>query len=136
MGLDPRKLRDFATAYAEAWCSKSPEAVASFYARDARFCANLGETIRGRAAVAEMAAGFYADFRDLVVRCDSVRAAGMHAIFLWTLEGHHAQTKAFVKIEGWEEWDVTETADGLKVDSSLGWFDIDDYERQVRPAGM
>src|SRR5689334_4400949 len=119
MGLDPRKLRDFATAYAQAWCSKSPEAVASFYAPDARFCANLGETIRGRAAVAEMAAGFHADFPDLVVRCDGVRAAGMHAIFLWTLEGHHAQTKVLVKIGGWEEWDLSEKDGDMRIASSL-----------------
>ena len=29
---------------------------------------------------------------------------------------------------GWEEWDLN---DDLKVTKSLGWYDAEDYERQV-----
>jgi hypothetical protein len=75
-----------------------------------------------------MAAGFYAEFPDLVVRCDDIRTAGRHAIFVWTLEGHHAETKSFVRVGGWEEWDLDEN---LKVRSSLGWFDSAEYQRQI-----
>jgi hypothetical protein len=75
-----------------------------------------------------MAAGFFSEFPDLVVHCDELRVAGDHAVFAWTLEGHHAETKNHVKLSGWEEWDL----DGdMKVKSSLGWFDAADYERQV-----
>lgn len=129
MPLDPSKLREFANAYAEAWSSKSPEAVASFYAPDGQISINRAEALKGRAAIVRMAAGFHADFPDLTVRCDGVQAAGSHAIFLWTLEGHHVQTRAYVRVRGWEEWEIDEQS---KIKSSLGWFDVEDYEGQIR----
>jgi uncharacterized protein (TIGR02246 family) len=129
MPLDSSKAREFAEAYADAWCSKSPEAVAAFYARDGHIGINRAPVLKGRAAIAEMAAGFYSDFPDLVVRCDDVRTAGHHAVFLWTLEGHHARTKAHVCLRGWEEWEIDEQ---MKIRASLGWFDVEEYERQIR----
>jgi len=89
---------------------------------------NRGEVLKGRAAIAQMAAGFYADFPDLVVRCDEVRTAGDHVLFAWTLEGQHPQTKHFVKVGGWEEWNLNTQ---LKIQSSLGWFDAAEYVRQI-----
>ncbi len=74
------------------------------------------------------AAGFYTEFPDLIVTYDGTRWAGGHAIFLWTLEGHHAETKNHVKVGGWEEWELDEN---LKIKSSLGWFDAEEYERQI-----
>ena len=129
MPFDPSRVREFAQRYAEAWCSKSPEAVAAFYAPDGAISINRAPALKGRAAIAEMAAGFYADFPDLVVRCDGARMAGSHVAFLWTLEGHHAQTKAYVRIGGWEEWEIDEQ---IKIKASLGWFDVEEYERQIR----
>lgn len=122
------RMNNLARDYAIAWSSGDPDAVASFYAPDGQIIINRGEPIVGRAAVAEMARGFYADFPDLEVRCDMLRWAGSHAIFVWTLEGHHAQTGNHVVARGWEEWELT--ADN-KVKSSLGWFDADDYQRQI-----
>lgn len=128
MTTDQAKLNEIAKAYARAWSSKSPEAVASFYAADGRITINRGDALIGREAIVEMAAGFYAEFPDLVVHCDEARLAGDHAIFIWTLEGHHAETKNYVKVGGWEEWEL----DGnMKVKASLGWFDAEDYDRQV-----
>ena len=75
-----------------------------------------------------MAAGFYADVPDLALSCDSVRAAGDHAIYVWTFTGHDAATGNPLTIQGWEEWDL----DGeMKVKASRGWFDGEDYARQV-----
>jgi uncharacterized protein (TIGR02246 family) len=133
MSLDPSKVREFAKSYAAAWCSKSPEAVASFFADDGQIGINRAPALEGRAAIAEMAAGFYSDFPDLVVRCDEVRTAGDHAVFLWTLEGHHVQTKAHVRLRGWEEWEIDEQ---MKIRASFGWFDVEDYERQIRAVGV
>jgi uncharacterized protein (TIGR02246 family) len=129
MGLNSEKLKEIAENYAAAWSSKSPEAVASYYADDGQISINRGDTSKGRGAIVEMAAGFYSEFPDLVVHCDDVRASGTHAIFVWTLEGHHSETKNFVRVGGWEEWELD--AD-MKVKSSLGWFDAEDYERQIR----
>jgi uncharacterized protein (TIGR02246 family) len=115
-------------SYARAWSSKRPERVAGFYAHDGQIIINNGEPLRGHDAVSKMAAGFYAAFPDLIVHCDDFRLAGNHALFAWTLDGHHAETKRRVRIGGWEEWDL----DGAgKVLSSKGWFDTVAYENQI-----
>ena len=128
MMLNPQELKQKAMSYSKAWSSGSPEAVASHYAPDGQISINRGDPIQGHAAIAEMAAGFHAEFPDLVIHCDGVRLAGDHAIFLWTLEGHHVETKNSVKVSGWEEWELDDT---MQVKSSLGWFDAADYERQI-----
>lgn len=132
-GQDMGNLDDLMPAqlgidYADAWSSHDPARVADFYAEDGQIVINNGEPIRGRAAIADMAAGFYAAFPDLKVYCDSFRRAGNHVLFSWTLEGHHAQTGRLVRVPGWEEWDLDE--DG-KVASSRGWFDAEEYQAQI-----
>ena len=82
----------------------------------------------GREQIAEMASGFMADFPDLVLSLDSVLAADHHMIYAWTFEGHHKQTGNLVQFSGWEEWELN---DDMKITKSLGWFDAEDYERQV-----
>ena len=114
--------------YARAWSSKSPEAVASFCAQDGRIVVNQGSPSIGHKAFAEMAAGFYTAFPDLVVHCDVMRIAGRHALVAWTLESHHAETKNLVKVTGWEEWELD---DHLKVKSSMGWFEAADDDAQI-----
>jgi hypothetical protein len=47
---------------------------------------------------------------------------------VWTFEGHHARTGKFVRVRGWEEWELDEV---MKIATSLGWFDSPDYERQI-----
>ncbi len=131
MPIDPAALKKIAADYTAAWCSKEPNAVASFYAKDGQIAINSGDALIGRAAIAEMAAGFHAEFPDLEILCDEVRTAGDHAIYVWTLKGHHAETKNFVHVGGWEEWDMN---DDLMVKSSRGWFDAADYDRQVAGA--
>lgn len=121
-------MNNLARDYAIAWSSGDPDAVASFYAPDGQIVINRGDALQGRPAIAEMVRGFYAEFPDLEVRCDMMRWAGAHAIFVWTLEGHHAQTGNRVVTRGWEEWELTD--DG-KVQASLGWFDAEDYQRQI-----
>lgn len=121
-------LNNLARDYAVAWSSGEADAVASFYTADGQITINRGEPIVGRAAVSEMAQGFYTEFPDLEVRCDMLRWAGNHAIFVWTLEGHHAETGNHVVTRGWEEWELD---DSYKIRSSLGWFDAEDYQRQI-----
>lgn len=114
--------------YARAWCSLDPDQVAAHYAPDGAIRINGGDTLTRTTAIRDMAAGFYAEFPDLEVLCDLCRSNGQHALFVWTLKGHHAETKNYVEVGGWEEWDLT--ADGLVL-NSLGWFDADDYQRQI-----
>lgn len=128
MTIDAKSLREMAQRYAEAWSSHDPEAVASFYAEDGSIVINRGDPIVGRAAVAEMAQGFYAEFPDIVVRLDGLRRSGSDAVFLWTLEGTHSETGNRVEVSGWEAWELNRD---LKVASSRGYFDAEDYDRQV-----
>ena len=81
-----------------------------------------------RAEIAEMAGGFMSDFPDLVLTCSTVLAAERHIVYAWSFEGHYRQNGKFARFTGWEEWDLNEE---LKVINSRGWFDADDYERQI-----
>lgn len=128
MAIDMEQASKLAEGYTAAWNTGSPEAVAGFYAADGRIVINRGTPWIGRAGVAEMAAGFFTDVPDLSLACDGVRVAGDHVIYIWTFTGTHARTKRPLCVAGWEEWDVDESR---QVKSSLGWFDADDYERQV-----
>jgi len=89
---------------------------------------DIGITGEQRKTIANLVRESYASFPDLEVRCDMMRWAGTHAIFVWTREGHHAETGNHVVTRGWEEWELT--PDYL-VQSSLGWFDADDHQRQI-----
>jgi len=125
---DPNDVAQMAADYTAAWNSKSAAAVAAFFAEDGEIVINRGEPWRGRERVREMAAGFYADVPDLSLTCDDVRCSGNHAVYVWTFTGHHAGTGRPLAIRGWEEWELG--AD-LKVKSSRGWFDAEDYARQA-----
>ena len=81
MPIDPTAVKQVATGYTTAWCSGDPAAVASFYAENGQIAINRGDPLIGRAAITEMAAGFHAEFPDLVILCDSIRTAGNHAIY-------------------------------------------------------
>ncbi len=129
VGLDD--ARRVAEGYTAAWNTGDPQAVAAFYASDGRIIINRGEPSIGRAGVAQMAAGFFADVPDLSLMCDGVRVAGAHIVYLWTFTGTHSVTKRSLRVTGWEEWDLD---DDLKVAASRGWFDADDYARQVGSA--
>lgn len=123
--MDPRAI---AAAYTAGWNTGRPEAVAAFFAEDGVIIINGGPPWTGRAGVAEMAAGFFADVPDLSLACDGVRASGRHVVYLWTFTGTHAATGNRLEVVGWEEWDLDDA--GL-VRLSRGWFDAEDYARET-----
>ena len=128
MSYTQSELEDLAQRYTDAWNSKIPEQVASFHAATSSIIINRGEASVGQAGVTEVAEGFHADVPDLHLVCDGVRGAGSHIIFLWTFTGHHAETGNPLNVSGWEEWDLN---DDMKVTQALGWFDGEDYDRQI-----
>jgi uncharacterized protein (TIGR02246 family) len=132
MPLDPAAIRKMAEGYTQAWCSRSGEAVAAFFAEDATSVINAGPPIIGRPAIAEAMGAFFVDFPDLVLRMDDLRSGGKQAIFLWTLEGTNSGpggTGNVVSIVGWQNWRLDD--DGLIV-AADGGYDAEDYERQIR----
>ena len=101
-----------AADYTAAWNSGSAKAVASFFAPEGNIVINRGTAWEGRAGIAAMAAGFFADVPDLSL----------------TLTAHHAQTHNPLRIIGWEEWDLDSEG---KVTASRGWYDAADHAFQV-----
>ena len=128
MSFAQQELDDLAARYTEAWNSKVPENVAAFHTPTSRISINRGEPSVGHDGLTAMAAGFHADVPDLVLQNDGIRGAGNHVVYMWTFTGHDAQTGNPLRISGWEEWELDEN---MNVTSALGWFDADDYQRQV-----
>ena len=128
MSFTKSELDDLAKRYTEAWNSKVPESVAAFHAPTSSIVINRGEPSEGHEGLAAMAAAFHADVPDLHLTCNGIRGAGKHVVYMWTFTGHHAQTGNPLNVEGWEEWELD---DGMKVTSALGWFDGEEYDRQV-----
>lgn len=122
-------IETLAQAYADAWSSGEPEQVVDFYRDDGEIIINRGDPVVGRAALLDMVSGFYAEFPGMRVHLEHLRVAGDHVMFGWILEGTHAETGNDVAVQGWEEWDLD--ADH-KVSRSLGWFDAEEYDRQIR----
>ena len=132
MSINQARLEALATKYADAWNSKVPENVASFHDSKSQITIIRGDPSVGFEALTAMAAGFHADVPDLVLQSDGIRSAGNHVVFMWTFTGHDAGTGNPLNVSGWEEWELD---DNMKVTSSLGWFDAEDYQRQIDGTG-
>lgn len=124
-------LLDFARRYTEAWCSQRPGGVAAFFAPDGSLAVNDAAPAVGREAIAEVAHGFMSAFPDMQVLMDDVVEEGDRVLYRWTLVGTNTGpggTGRPVRISGFEEWQFN--AEGL-IAESLGYFDADDYQRQL-----
>jgi len=128
-----RDLTDFASRYAEAWCSQNPESVAAFFAENGSLRVNDGPAAVGRAAIAEVAQDFMRDLPDMIVTMDDVTYESDGTKFHWTLTGTNtgpSGTGKHLRISGYELWKLD--PDGLIVESK-GHFDSAEYERQLKP---
>ena len=121
-------LDNLAARYTDAWNSKKPEKVAAFHLSTSQISINRGEPSVGHDGLTEMAAGFHAEVPDLLLQNDGIRAAGTHVVYMWTFTGHDAKTGNPLHIGGWEEWELDEN---MMITSALGWFDADDFQKQV-----
>ncbi len=132
MPLEPAEIKKLAEGYTAAWCSKSAEAVGSYFSEDAKSIINDGAPSIGRTVIAEATGAFFADFPDLVLRTDDLRTGGTKAIFLWTLAGTNSGpggTGNRVRIGGWQNWRLS---DDLLIVEADGGYDAAEYDRQVR----
>ena len=126
------ELDDFASRYAEAWCSQNPENVAAFYAENGSLSVNDGPPAVGRAAITEVAQGFMRTFPDTVVTMDDLSRDSDGTKFHWTLTGTNTGpggTGKRVRISGYEVWKIDNN--GL-IGESKGHFDGAEYERQLK----
>jgi steroid delta-isomerase-like uncharacterized protein len=129
--MNQSQLDEFATRYAAAWSSRSPDSLAAFYADNGSLRVNAGPPAVGRAAVRATAESFMTAFPDMVVRLDSAVQSGTTAKFYWIWTGTNTGpggTGKAVRMTGYEEW--TFTHDG-QIAQSLGHYDEAEYQRQL-----
>jgi len=123
-----RDVEKLAREHAAAWTNGSADEIAEMFAENGSISVNGGEAQVGRADIIEHAKGMLATFPGLVVHCHETRHAGDRAVFIWTLEGRHAETGNFVTLPGWHEWELDEN---MKVRRCRGFFDASSFERQI-----
>jgi ketosteroid isomerase-like protein len=125
------KMVEFGQNYTEAWTSKQPEKMASFYAEDGMLTVNNGTPAIGRTQLAETAQSYMEAFPDLVLTMDSLTVNNGTYRYYWTFKGTNTGpngTGNKVDFSGFEEWTMNDQ--GL-IQKSIGTYDAEDYQRQV-----
>lgn len=125
------KMLDFGQKYTDAWNSKVPEKMASFYAEDGTLTVNDGTPAVGRKQLAETAKSYMDAFPDLELTMDSLTEENGTYRYYWTFKGTNSGPKGTgnkVDFSGFEEWTMNDQ--GL-VQKSIGTYDAEKYEKQL-----
>ena len=125
------KMVEFGQRYTEAWNSKVPEQMASFYAEDGTLTVNNGTPAIGRKQLAETAQSYMEAFPDLELTMDSLTVDNGTYRYYWTFKGTNTGpngTGNKVDFSGYEEWTMNDQ--GL-VQRSIGTYDAEEYQRQL-----
>lgn len=129
--LNAERVLQMAQEHCAAWSEGRPEKIVELFSEDGSITVNGGAPHTGWDEIAANARGLLATFPGLVVHCRGTRHARDRAVFLWTLEGRHAETGNPVSLDGWHEWELDED---FKVKRCRGYFDTEDLERQIAGA--
>ena len=125
------KMVQFGQKYTDAWNSKQPETMASFYADDGMLTVNNGKPAVGRRQLAETAQSYMEAFPDIELTMDSLTVGNGTYRYYWTFKGTNTGpggTGNKVDFSGFEEWTMNDQ--GL-VQKSIGTYDAEDYQRQL-----
>ncbi len=128
---DYDKMVEFSQRYTEAWNSKVPENMASFYAEDGILTVNNGTPAVGRKQLAETASSYMEAFPDLELTMDSLTVVDGKYRYYWTFKGTYGGPGGNgnpVDFSGFEEWTMNEQ--GL-IQKSDGTYDAEEYQRQL-----
>jgi ketosteroid isomerase-like protein len=125
MAHDRRQIEQLARDYTEAWCSRDPARVASYYEPSGTIAINGGEP----AGIAEVAQSFIAAFPDIEVSQDELVIIDDVVEYHWTFTGTSAETGKSVRVRGFEDWTL---GTGGLIAASRGHYDEVEYERQLR----
>lgn len=129
---DLDKMIEFGQKYTDAWNSKVPEKMASFYAEDGTLIVNNGTPAVGRKQLAETAQSYMEAFPDMELTMDSLTKENGTYRYYWTFKGTNNGpngTGNKVNFSGFEEWTMND--EGL-VQKSIGTYDTVEYERQLK----
>jgi len=130
--MDKEQLATFGKKYAGAWCSQRPSSVAAFFAPGGSLKVNTDPPAVGRDAITKVAQGFMTAFPDMIVTMDSLISKPGGTEFHWTLTGTNSGaggTGNKVRVSGFEVWQFDN--EGL-IQESIGSFNADEYNRQVK----
>jgi hypothetical protein len=130
--MDKEQLTSFGKKYSEAWCSQKPESVASFFSTNGSLKVNADSPAVGREAITKVAQDFMTAFPDMIVAMDSLSTNSNGTEFHWTLTGTNSGlggTGNKVKVSGFEVWTFSE---GGLIEKSIGSFDANEYNRQLK----
>jgi nuclear transport factor 2 (NTF2) superfamily protein len=125
------KMLEFGQKYTDAWNSKEPEKMASFYAEDGVLVVNNGIPANGRKQIAETAQSYMEAFPDLELSMDSLTEENNTYRYYWTFKGTNTGpngTGNKVDFSGFEEWTMNDQ--GL-VQKSIGTYDAEVYQKQL-----
>ena len=125
------KMVEFGQKYTDAWNSKQPEKMASFFAEDGILTINKGTPAVGRKQLAETAQSYMEAFPDMELTMDSLVKENNTYRYYWTFKGTNTGpngTGNKVNFSGFEEW--TMNNQGL-VQKSIGNYDAKNYENQL-----
>ena len=129
---DYEKMVTFGQDYTTAWNSMDPEKVVSFYAEDGTLTINHGTPAMGREQLAAAVGAYMEAFPDMHLTMDSLVKGDGTFKYYWTFTGTNTGdggTGNKVKFSGFEEWTIN--GDGF-VQTSMGSYDAEDYNRQVQ----
>ncbi|WGK65851.1 ester cyclase [Croceiramulus getboli] len=129
---DQKKMNAFGLDYTKAWNSQKPEQVAAFFEEGGTLIVNKGEPIKSRSAITDFAKGFMTAFPDMELTMDSLIKKNSSYNYYWTFRGTNKGPGGFgskVIFSGFEQWTM---GSGGLIQMSLGTFDVDDYNRQVK----
>ena len=126
------KMVEHGQKYTDAWNSKQPEKMASFYAENGMLTVNNGTPAVGRKRLAETAQSYMEAFPDMELTMDSLTVGEGTYRYYWTFIGTNTGqggTGNKVDFSGFEEWTMNDQ--GL-VQKSIGTYDAVQYERQLK----
>lgn len=124
-------MLEFANKYTDAWNSKEPENMASFYAEDGMLVVNDGTPANGRKQIAETAQSYMQAFPDMELTMDSLTKENNTYRYYWTFKGTNTGpngTGNNVNFSGFEEWTMNEQR---LVQKSIGTYDAEEYQKQL-----
>jgi len=125
------KMVEFGQEYTNAWNSKKPVKMASFYAEDGTLAVNGGTPAVGRKQIAETAQSYMEAFPDMELTMDSLTVENGKYRFHWTFKGTNTGpggTGNKVDFSGFEEWTMNDQG---HVQKSIGSYDAKEYTSQL-----
>ena len=132
--MNKNELKSFGNEYEAAWRSLIPEYPFSYQAKECTVTVNDGELMITAEARLGGIIGFMEAFPDLLITMKDIVEEDRGTVFYWNLKGTNTGaggTGNKVDIDGCEVWTLDNEN---RIVELKGYFDAEEYERQVKGA--